>query len=745
VLRAGPCVQRRALVDGRTETVTRTYTGDGVVLEVVDANGDGAADRRTQFEYGATGELTLMLTDVDADGISDERTEHAYVNGRLESRTRVRTRDGRALDRTTLVYDGQGRLSAEALDDGADGQTDRTLRLVYGPTGRVEQEELLNAAAALTERCTISSGASLQLLRRVCVDTAGRPTRSLQQFFDAAGNLTGQLFTLPSGSVVVSMDYACWSGGTSSSSSSSSSASGVGASSLAGASSADTPSSVGGASSEAGTSSSSGVTGPDCNAVAEDADATWEAPLVLPPECAVATVTGVLASPVDEDVVVLDLAAGEEVALETSEPSGLCGALDTLLEVRPWPGVAPTGALCAGSSALACDDDGALGACSATRHLATLAGTYAVRIITPGRAFPGGAYRLRLVTRTPRCGDGVVDTLEQCDDGGTAVNDGCNATCRLEGDTCATAAVLLLSEGPPRVLNGLTTVGLANTNTVGSTPMGVCNSGVGTAPDAVFELRPQTAGALTVRVQGGLGMDPVIGLRGNACVTSGVVPANNGAVCADATAAGDVETVRLGVTAGEPYWLYVDGKAGSSGPYTLEAVLEPVGCGNGVVEPGETCDDRNTRSNDGCSATCQDECVVASPPDSTWAAPLVVPSYCTRFTVTGAAIVPATDADYYRVTIPAGRQLTAETFTTAVGSCSTGDTVATVHGVSGSEPTGGTCSEVAGELVCDDDSGVGSCSRVTLTRPATTDVIVRVVEFSEDAVINVYGVQLLVQ
>ena len=31
------------------------------------------------------------------------------------------------------------------------------------------------------------------------------------------------------------------------------------------------------------------------------------------------------------------------------------------------------------------------------------------------------------------------------------------------------------------------------------------------------------------------------------------------------------------------------------------------GCGNGVIEPGETCDDGNTTSGDGCSATCQIE------------------------------------------------------------------------------------------------------------------------------------------
>src|SRR5207244_11859901 len=34
--------------------------------------------------------------------------------------------------------------------------------------------------------------------------------------------------------------------------------------------------------------------------------------------------------------------------------------------------------------------------------------------------------------------------------------------------------------------------------------------------------------------------------------------------------------------------------------------LTPVGnCGNGVVDPGEQCDDGNTVSGDGCSASCR--------------------------------------------------------------------------------------------------------------------------------------------
>lgn len=48
---------------------------------------------------------------------------------------------------------------------------------------------------------------------------------------------------------------------------------------------------------------------------------------------------------------------------------------------------------------------------------------------------------LRGAAAAPRCGDGVVHATEQCDDGGTADGDGCDATCRPECRTItATAA-----------------------------------------------------------------------------------------------------------------------------------------------------------------------------------------------------------------------------------------------------------------------------------------------------------------
>jgi cysteine-rich repeat protein len=42
------------------------------------------------------------------------------------------------------------------------------------------------------------------------------------------------------------------------------------------------------------------------------------------------------------------------------------------------------------------------------------------------------------------------------------------------------------------------------------------------------------------------------------------------------------------------------------------ADANPALCGNGAVDPGETCDDSNTTAGDGCSATCQTETIACA-------------------------------------------------------------------------------------------------------------------------------------
>jgi cysteine-rich repeat protein len=63
-------------------------------------------------------------------------------------------------------------------------------------------------------------------------------------------------------------------------------------------------------------------------------------------------------------------------------------------------------------------------------------GTYYV-VVDGFDAAAKGTYELQIVAMATTCGDGVLDLLEFCDDGGSASGDGCSAKCEVEtGYTC---------------------------------------------------------------------------------------------------------------------------------------------------------------------------------------------------------------------------------------------------------------------------------------------------------------------
>ena len=90
------------------------------------------------------------------------------------------------------------------------------------------------------------------------------------------------------------------------------------------------------------------------------------------------------------------------------------------------------------------------------------------------------------------------------------------------------------------------------------------------------------------------------------CVESSSVRCPDGTVCPDGTACATVDD--------EPLCVAPDQIASCDGKRELDdcgpnqrcydGVCLAAGCGNGRVDPGEACDDRNTVPNDGCSADC---------------------------------------------------------------------------------------------------------------------------------------------
>ena len=143
----------------------------------------------------------------------------------------------------------------------------------------------------------------------------------------------------------------------------------------------------------------------------------------------------------------------------------------------------------------------------------------------------------------PECGDGSVDEGEQCDDNDDRSRDGCSSSCEIEaGYACV---------GEPSVCTA------AAEDTGGSGDTGVTDTG-GSGDTGVADTGG--SGDTTVTDTGGSGDADVI---------------------EDSSGSGDT----------------TDTTADTTDP-------GPPRCGDGLVRPGERCDDGNTDNSDGCNSAC---------------------------------------------------------------------------------------------------------------------------------------------
>jgi cysteine-rich repeat protein len=221
-----------------------------------------------------------------------------------------------------------------------------------------------------------------------------------------------------------------------------------------------------------------------------------------------------------------------------------------------------------------------------------------------------GPYRLDLRVTPAVCGNGVIEGTETCDDGGTDANDGCDAACQLEPvtsrSTCGDAEAITLTETAPG--NWSTSLARGTTNLLANANFATSASDPCFAPgkNAFFSVTAPAAGVLRATAKS-TQLDVVLGVRKPSCALTGAP-----LLCANDSGKGNEETVALPVTAGETVWLVVDGKSDLEfGRFTLDVAITPSGCGDGFFVPGPTeqCDDGNTSSGDGCSATCTLEAI----------------------------------------------------------------------------------------------------------------------------------------
>lgn len=218
-----------------------------------------------------------------------------------------------------------------------------------------------------------------------------------------------------------------------------------------------------------------------------------------------------------------------------------------------------------------------------------------------------GPYELDITMLEPKCGNGILETGEEWDDGNTTSGDGLTADCKLEAptvsDACTTtpgsmtAIATALADGVYKGTVSGTTTGMTNGN-FKTCPVGVSGP---QSPDVVYRLRSPIDGLATVTINGKF--SPVISAY-STCVDSlaSMIACDNAAV----------QKISYPVQADVDTFVVVDSYASSkSGAYTLNVVITPPVCGNGVKEGKETCDDGNTAGGDGCSATCALEPVTA--------------------------------------------------------------------------------------------------------------------------------------
>ncbi|MEO8841141.1 MAG: DUF4215 domain-containing protein [Kofleriaceae bacterium] len=233
-----------------------------------------------------------------------------------------------------------------------------------------------------------------------------------------------------------------------------------------------------------------------------------------------------------------------------------------------------------------------------------------------------------------KCGNGAIDSGETCDDGNQAGSDGCSAQCTVETGYMCTGApsvctVMTAEMGTcanpmpiTLALNDTLYTGTGTgdtTNATNQVAAGMCDtySSSGGAPDQIWTfVNPVAQPVLITLHPGASSFDAVLRLTTTACdvgtqVPDDVLPVDGGHSdgCADLGGSMVDEYLNYNSLPAGTYYIVVDGYSSDAsdldfGPYTFEIEAGHGTCGNGTIDFGETCDDHNTATGDGCDDTC---------------------------------------------------------------------------------------------------------------------------------------------
>lgn len=226
-----------------------------------------------------------------------------------------------------------------------------------------------------------------------------------------------------------------------------------------------------------------------------------------------------------------------------------------------------------------------------------------VYVVVDGADGHSGSFKLDVAIGKTVCGDGLAQLPEACDDGNTTDGDGCSSTCQLEAlgsaqGTCPGTPFFIAASTTPKTVSFAGDTSLSAKKNFSSS---ICSNDGG--PEMVYAFTPEASGALGLSLTASFALPSVTVRR--ECYASATEN-----LCQDGGDALSPLQRSFPVVAGTTYYVFIDSDE-VGGPFTLDVSYMPALCGDGVKQTPETCDDGNTVSGDGCSATCAFEALPA--------------------------------------------------------------------------------------------------------------------------------------
>lgn len=303
------------------------------------------------------------------------------------------------------------------------------------------------------------------------------------------------------------------------------------------------------------------------------------------------------------------------------------------------------------------------------------------------------------------CGNGIIETGEECDDGNTVDDDYCSNRCksltRLENegagnDSYNAAGVVTLTPT-------LSTAGAASTATVATGAL------EGADNEDFWAVQLSEAGTLDIS----LTVDGFTSCPRIPSMELTLYAPDGSQVLANSLNSGSEANCpriyprffpNLGILAAGTYYVKVAPRYSSSGVerYNLFVTARPSGCGDFHKLDTEACDDGNTAGGDGCSASCSFEAQHT----------IAVPT-ANGLTSESVAIDLEVDGSYVtELTVSQAGYLRLDTIEdAAANTCRDAETAMSLY----SRASDGSLTLVASST----DEGVGDCSVINLNTPAT--------------------------